>query len=191
MNWVIAEGRLLRRLCTPIEPRDPGSRGVQERPSTFISVLSRHWYAARRSRSIWRPFPTSGLDGAGACAARGKAVRVAAGEKRGRRFTEGIVPQTDAPHDKMKFETLAVHAGRRPETATGSVAPPIYLSTTFERDAHMVPLGGHTYIRESNPMQSLLEDALFPLEGGAGALVFGSGMAAGVSLLQTLPAGFF
>ena len=99
------------------------------------------------------------------------------------------MPQTDAPHDGMKFETLAVHAGRRPETVTGSVAPPIYLSTTFERDDQMMPLGGHTYIRESNPMQSLLEDALFPLEGGAGALVFASGMAAGVSLLQTLPAG--
>jgi cystathionine gamma-synthase len=99
------------------------------------------------------------------------------------------VPQTAAPHDGMKFETLAVHAGRRPEAVTGSVAPPLYLSTTFERDANMVPLGGHTYIRESNPMQSLLEDALFPLEGGAGALAFASGMAAGVALLQTLPAG--
>ena len=99
------------------------------------------------------------------------------------------MPHTDAPQDAMKFETLAVHAGRRPEAVTGSVAPPLYLSTTFERDAQMVPLGGHTYIRESNPMQTLLEDALAPLEGGAGALVFASGMAAGVALLQTLPAG--
>ena len=89
----------------------------------------------------------------------------------------------------MKFETLAVHAGRRPEAATGAVAPPLYLSTTFERDADLTPLGAHTYIRESNPMQTLLEDALFPLEGGAAALAFASGMAAGVSLLQTLPAG--
>jgi cystathionine gamma-synthase len=89
----------------------------------------------------------------------------------------------------MKFETLAVHAGRRPEAATGAVAPPLVLSTTFERDAEGTPLGGHTYIRESNPMQTLLEDALVPLEGGAGALAFASGMAAGVALLQTLPAG--
>jgi cystathionine gamma-synthase len=99
------------------------------------------------------------------------------------------VPHTDDLHEPMKFETLAVHAGRRPETATGSVAPPLYLSTTFERDAQMMPLGGHTYIRESNPMQTILEDALAPLEGGTGALVFASGMAAGVALLQTLPPG--
>ena len=99
------------------------------------------------------------------------------------------MPHTDAPHDAMKFETLAVHAGRRPEAATGAVAPPLYLSTTFERDAELTPLGAHTYIRESNPMQTLLEDALSPLEGGAGALAFASGMAAGVALLQTLPAG--
>ncbi len=99
------------------------------------------------------------------------------------------MPQTDAPHGGMRFETLSVHAGRRPDAVSGSVAPPLYLSTTFERDVDMLPLGGHTYIRESNPMTSLLEDALFPLEGGTGALVFASGMAAGVSLLQTLPAG--
>ncbi|HQQ76807.1 MAG TPA: aminotransferase class I/II-fold pyridoxal phosphate-dependent enzyme [Thermoanaerobaculia bacterium] len=89
----------------------------------------------------------------------------------------------------MRFETLAVHAGRRPEAGTGSVAPPIYLSTTFERGETGVPLGGHTYIRESNPMQTLLEDALAPLEGGEGALVLGSGMAAGVALFQALPRG--
>ena len=99
------------------------------------------------------------------------------------------MPHTDAPHDAMKFETLAVHAGRRPEATTGAVAPPLYLSTTFERDAELTPLGAHTYIRESNPMQTLLEDALSPLEGGSGALAFASGMAAGVALLQTLPAG--
>ena len=68
----------------------------------------------------------------------------------------------------MRFETLAVHAGRKHETGTGSVAPPIYLSTTFERGETGVPLGGHTYIRESNPMQTLLESALAPLEGGRG-----------------------
>ena len=89
----------------------------------------------------------------------------------------------------MRFETLAVHAGRVPEPRTGSVSPPIALSTTFERDAGSIPLGGHTYIRESNPMWTLLEGALAPLEGGAAALVFGSGMAAGVSLFQCLPRG--
>src|SRR5512141_253812 len=89
----------------------------------------------------------------------------------------------------MKFETRAVHAGNEPDPRTGAVAPPIHLATTFARDAAGVPLGGHTYVRESNPTQSLLESALAPLEGGAGALAFASGMAAGIALLQALPAG--
>jgi cystathionine gamma-synthase len=89
----------------------------------------------------------------------------------------------------MKFETRVVHAGHRIDPATGSVAPAIYLSTTFARDPEGVPLGGHTYIRESNPNQEQLEEALAPLEGGEAALVFASGMAAGTALLQSLPPG--
>ena len=89
----------------------------------------------------------------------------------------------------MKFETRVVHAGHRIDPATGSVAPPIYLSTTFARDADGAPLGGHTYIRESNPAQEQLEEALAPLESGEAALVFASGMAAGVAVLQALPPG--
>lgn len=89
----------------------------------------------------------------------------------------------------MRFETLAVHAGPGADAATGDVAPPIHLSTTFARNEEGVPLGGHTYIRESNPTQSALEAALFPLEGGEAALVFGSGMAAGIAVLQTLEPG--
>src|SRR6266545_3061845 len=89
----------------------------------------------------------------------------------------------------MRFETLAVHAGHASDPTTGSVAPPLHLSTTYARDLEGVPLGGHTYIRESNPTQSQLEAALAPLEGGAAALVFASGMAAGIALLQTLAPG--
>ncbi len=88
----------------------------------------------------------------------------------------------------MRFETLAVHAGRRPDSS-GGVSPPIHLATTFERDAAGVPLGGHTYIRASNPGQDLLEEALAPLEGGLAALAFASGMAAGITVLQALPPG--
>src|SRR5262252_3564944 len=36
---------------------------------------------------------------------------------------------------QMKIETLAVHAGHDVDPSTGAVATPIYLSTTFERDA--------------------------------------------------------
>lgn len=89
----------------------------------------------------------------------------------------------------MRFETLAVHAGRHVDHQTGAVAPPIHLSTTFERDPSGTPLGGHTYIRESNPGPAQLEDALAPLEGGARALAFASGMAAGIAVFQALPPG--
>ncbi len=88
----------------------------------------------------------------------------------------------------MRFETLAVHAGRVPDE-TGGVAPPIHLATTFERDETGTPLGGHTYIRESHPMHDLLEAALAPLDGGLAALSFSSGMAAGVAVLQSLQPG--
>src|ERR1700712_2849509 len=89
----------------------------------------------------------------------------------------------------MKFETRAVHAGHRTDPSTGSVAPAIHLSTTFARDPESVPIGGHTYIREANPNQEQVGEALFPLEGGQAALVFASGMAAGIGLLQALPPG--
>ena len=89
----------------------------------------------------------------------------------------------------MRFETRVVHAGHRIDPVSGSVSPPIVLSTTFARDPESAPIGGHTYIRESNPNQDQLEEALFPLEGGEAALVFASGMAAGIALLQTLPPG--
>jgi cystathionine gamma-synthase len=89
----------------------------------------------------------------------------------------------------LNFATQAVHAGLRIDPATGAVAPPIYLSTTFGRDEAGTPIGGHTYVRESNPNQEQLETALAALEGGEAALVFASGMAAGIALLQALPPG--
>src|SRR5215210_6084133 len=101
----------------------------------------------------------------------------------------GSLLLVDLVSSGMRFETLAVHAGHVIDPETGSVAPPLYLSTTFARDPEGVPLGGHTYIRESNPTQSQLEAALASLEGGEAAKVFASGLAAGIALLQSLPPG--
>ena len=78
----------------------------------------------------------------------------------------------------MKIETLAVHAGREPDPATGAVREPIQLSTTFERDADGSYPRGHYYSRTSNPNRSSLERALAALEGGADAVAFASGSAA-------------
>jgi cystathionine gamma-synthase len=86
----------------------------------------------------------------------------------------------------MNIETIAVHAAGGADSVTGALAPPIHLSTTFEHGPACELPHGFLYIREGNPTQARLENALAQLEGGAGALVFSSGMAAGAALLQTL-----
>ena len=89
----------------------------------------------------------------------------------------------------MHIETIAVHAAAEPDPTTASVAPPIYLSTTFEHGPAAEHPRGYLYIREANPTQSRLETALAQLEGGEGALAFASGMGAGAAVLQSLAPG--
>ncbi|WP_159016530.1 trans-sulfuration enzyme family protein [Cognatiluteimonas profundi] len=85
--------------------------------------------------------------------------------------------------------TLAVHAGAEPDAETGAVAPPIHLATTFRHGPAGERQSGYEYQREGNPTQDRLETALATLEGGAGALVFASGMAAISGVLEALPPG--
>ncbi|HYI13314.1 MAG TPA: aminotransferase class I/II-fold pyridoxal phosphate-dependent enzyme [Thermoanaerobaculia bacterium] len=89
----------------------------------------------------------------------------------------------------MHFETKAVHAAAQVDPETGAIAPPLHLSTTFQRDAQGETPRGYGYIREENPTQDRLEEALAAIDNAAAALVFGSGMAAGAALLQALPRG--
>ncbi|HMD32594.1 MAG TPA: PLP-dependent transferase [Candidatus Acidoferrales bacterium] len=62
------------------------------------------------------------------------------------------------------IETIAVHAGCEPDPATGALAPPIHLSTTFEHGPATEILHGYTYVRDENPTQDRLEAALAQLE---------------------------
>ena len=89
----------------------------------------------------------------------------------------------------MKLETLLIHAGGETDAATGSVSPPINLSTTFEHGPEAELLHGYMYIRQGNPTQARLETALAASEGGEAALAFASGIAAGAAYVQALPAG--
>jgi cystathionine gamma-synthase len=89
----------------------------------------------------------------------------------------------------MRLESLAVHTGAEPDAATGAVATPLHLSTTFQHGPAGERVAGFEYVREGNPNQERLETALAALEGGAGALAFASGMAAITALLESLPAG--
>ncbi|MGA7629710.1 MAG: PLP-dependent transferase [Terriglobales bacterium] len=88
----------------------------------------------------------------------------------------------------MQFETLAVHSGAERDE-TGAVAPPLHFSTNYEHNPDGVPARDFLYIRFGNPMERRLEGALSAVEGGAAALVFASGVAAGASYLESLPSG--
>jgi cystathionine gamma-synthase len=89
----------------------------------------------------------------------------------------------------MHIETLAIHAGRQTDPSTGAVAPPICLSTTFERAPDGEYPLGFSYAREDNPNRKRLEECLAALEGGTEALAFSSGMAAANAIIQGLEPG--
>jgi len=86
------------------------------------------------------------------------------------------------------FETTCVHAGRHVDPATGAVAPPIHLSTTFERKPDYAP-EGYVYGRSANPNRDQLEACLAALEGGTTAIAFASGAAAASAVFQSLKPG--
>ncbi len=90
---------------------------------------------------------------------------------------------------EMKIETLAVHAGHAIDPATGAVAAPIHLSTTFERDIEGTYSRGFMYTRNNNPNRQALEEGISMLEGGAAAAAFASGTGATMSIFQTLAPG--
>ncbi|HEY2276498.1 MAG TPA: aminotransferase class I/II-fold pyridoxal phosphate-dependent enzyme [Steroidobacteraceae bacterium] len=87
------------------------------------------------------------------------------------------------------LNTLCVHAAHAPDTAVGSIAEPIYLSTTFERDADGSYPRGYRYSREGTPNRTALEGCVAALEGGVGAVAFASGLAANMAVLDLLGAG--
>lgn len=89
----------------------------------------------------------------------------------------------------MRIETVAVHAGHEVDRATGAVAPPIHLSTTFEREPDGSYRQGLVYTRTANPNRGQLETAVAALEGGQAAAAFASGVAAIHAIAQTLRPG--
>ncbi|OBI25660.1 cystathionine gamma-synthase [Mycobacterium sp. E2238] len=74
--------------------------------------------------------------------------------------------------------TKAIHAGYRPDPATGAVNAPIYASSTFAQDGVGVLRGGFEYARTGNPTRSALEASLAAVEEGSYGRAFASGMAA-------------
>ena len=90
---------------------------------------------------------------------------------------------------ERSLNTMAVHAGRVIDPATRAVAPPIHLSTTFERDADGTYPAGFTYAKFDNPNRSWLESAVAELEGAAAGIAFSSGLGAIAGVLSVLRPG--
>jgi len=85
----------------------------------------------------------------------------------------------------LKFDTLSLHAGQKPDPVTGARATPIYQSASFvfkDTDYAVglfnIERAGHVYSRLSNPTNAVLEERIAALDNGVGAIATASGQAA-------------
>lgn len=86
----------------------------------------------------------------------------------------------------LGLSTRAIHAGYRPDPATGAVNAPIYASSTFAQDGVGGLRGGYEYARTGNPTRAALETALAAVENGRFGRAFSSGMAASDCALRAV-----
>jgi cystathionine gamma-synthase len=93
-----------------------------------------------------------------------------------------IMARTKSP------ETIAASNGVGMDKGHGAVTPPLYLSSTYTF-AGFDRMRDYDYTRAGNPSRTLLADTLAKLEGGAGAIVLASGMAAVNLVLEMLSPG--
>jgi cystathionine gamma-synthase len=92
------------------------------------------------------------------------------------------------PNSPLTQDTRAVRAGLETCEVTGAVVPPIHLSSTFAFKG-FGDKRKYDYSRSGNPTRDLLAEALADLEGGAGAVITGSGMGAITLVGHLLPVG--
>jgi cystathionine gamma-lyase/cystathionine beta-lyase len=88
----------------------------------------------------------------------------------------------------MRFETLAIHAGERPDKTFGAISVPIYQTSTFAFE-DIGKTRGYDYSRTANPTRKVLEDTIAQLEGGKAGFAFATGMAAEATVIHLLKAG--
>lgn len=88
----------------------------------------------------------------------------------------------------MRFETIAVHAGERPDAMFGAISTPIYQTSTFAFE-DVGKARGYDYSRTANPTRKVLEDTIAQLEGGKAGFAFATGMAAETTVIHLLKAG--
>jgi len=87
--------------------------------------------------------------------------------------------------DFLHFDTLSLHAGQKPDPATGARAVPIYFTSSYSFEdtdqaaaLFNLEVPGHLYSRISNPTTAVLEERLAALDGGVGGVCTASGQAA-------------
>ena len=88
----------------------------------------------------------------------------------------------------MKLDTLAVHAGQKPDPTTGAIMTPVYQTSTYVQSGP----GEHTgyeYSRTQNPTRHALEANLAALEGAKHGIAFASGCAATTTVMHLLKKG--
>jgi len=88
----------------------------------------------------------------------------------------------------MRFSTRAIHAGQDPDSVTGSVTVPVYLTSTYQQPGPGKE-GKYVYSRTANPTRTALEECLASLEEGRYGLAFSSGLAATTTILLSLQKG--
>ena len=88
----------------------------------------------------------------------------------------------------MRFETMAIHAGDRPDVTTGAISVPIYQTSTFVFE-DVGKTRGWDYSRTANPTRKVLEDTIAQLEGGKDGFAFATGMAAETTVMHLLKTG--
>lgn len=88
----------------------------------------------------------------------------------------------------MKFGTKAIHAGVKPDEATGAIMTPIYQTSTYVQEG-VGNHKGYEYSRTLNPTRHALEKNLAALENGNYGACFGSGLAAIDCIIKMLNPG--
>ena len=73
----------------------------------------------------------------------------------------------------MKIETIAIHAGQKPDPSTGAIMTPVYQTSTYVQKSPGEHLG-YEYSRSQNPTREALEGNLAALEGAKYGYAFAS-----------------
>jgi cystathionine gamma-lyase len=95
---------------------------------------------------------------------------------------------TDRKAKNHRLATRAIHAGQKPDPATGAIMTPIFASSTYVQNSpgdHQ----GWEYSRSHNPTRDAYEQCIADLEGGIRGFAFASGMAATATILELLDSG--